>query len=168
MKKQTTEVKIKEEVNKLEEAKRLIAEEEKKEYPNDEGYKGVFINAHIAELNGEEWAYNEGCLSIPKIREDVYRKTAIIGYWLSEELWGRGIMPEAVKLMTNYVFTHFDFIRVQASVYSKNPASMRVLEKAGFRREGLLRSYLRINGIWQDHYLYARIADDPPGAGTKG
>jgi ribosomal-protein-alanine N-acetyltransferase len=42
-----------------------------------------------------------------------------------------------------------------------------VLEKAGFRREGLLRSYLRINGIWQDHYLYARIADDPLAAGTK-
>ncbi|RVC51547.1 N-acetyltransferase, partial [Mesorhizobium sp. M4B.F.Ca.ET.088.02.2.1] len=49
-----------------------------------------------------------------------------------------------------------------------NARSIRVLEKAGFRREGLLRSYLRINDIWQDHYLYARIADDPPGAGTKG
>jgi ribosomal-protein-alanine N-acetyltransferase len=43
-----------------------------------------------------------------------------------------------------------------------------VLEKAGFRREGLLRSYLRINGFWQDHYLYARIVDDEPGMRTKG
>lgn len=54
-----------------------LEEDEKKEYPNDEGYKGVFINAHIAKLAGEEWAYNEGCLSIPKIREDVYRKEEV-------------------------------------------------------------------------------------------
>ena len=48
-------------------------EDEKGEYPDAPGYKGVFINAHIADLNGKEWAYNEGCLSIPKIREDIYR-----------------------------------------------------------------------------------------------
>jgi peptide deformylase len=48
-------------------------EDEKDEFPDAPGYKGVFINAHIKELNGAEWSYNEGCLSIPKIREDVYR-----------------------------------------------------------------------------------------------
>lgn len=48
-------------------------EETKEEYPGDNGFKGVFINAHIVETNGEEWPYNEGCLSIPKIREDIYR-----------------------------------------------------------------------------------------------
>ncbi len=48
-------------------------ENEKDEYPDSPGYKGVFINAHIVELKGKEWAYNEGCLSIPKIREDVLR-----------------------------------------------------------------------------------------------
>jgi peptide deformylase len=48
-------------------------EDEKDDYPDAPGYKGVFINAHIKKLNGEEWPYNEGCLSIPKIREDVYR-----------------------------------------------------------------------------------------------
>lgn len=48
-------------------------EDEKGEYPDEPGYKGVFINAHILEIDGKEWAYNEGCLSIPKIREDVYR-----------------------------------------------------------------------------------------------
>ncbi|HEY8689345.1 MAG TPA: peptide deformylase [Chitinophagaceae bacterium] len=54
-----------------------LDEEEKKEYPSDEGYKGVFINAHISSINGEDWAYNEGCLSIPKIREDIYRKEKV-------------------------------------------------------------------------------------------
>ena len=60
-------------------------EEEKKEYPNDEGYKGVFINAHISSLNGEEWPYNEGCLSIPKIREDIYRKQEVTIDFLDEK-----------------------------------------------------------------------------------
>lgn len=48
-------------------------EDEKDDFPDAPGYKGVFINAHIIELNGAEWSYNEGCLSIPKIREDVFR-----------------------------------------------------------------------------------------------
>jgi len=52
-------------------------EDEKGEFPDEPGYKGVFINAHIKELNGDEWSYNEGCLSIPKIREDVYREEEV-------------------------------------------------------------------------------------------
>ena len=54
-----------------------LDEEEKEEYPEDVGYKGVFINAHMVDQTGEDWAYNEGCLSIPKIREDIYRKEKI-------------------------------------------------------------------------------------------
>lgn len=90
-------------------------------------------------------------------RQDVYRKTAIIGYWLSEELWGQGIMPEAVKLITGYAFSQLDFIRVQASVYSKNPASMRVLEKAGFTKEGVMRNAVVKNGQVMDEHLFAII-----------
>lgn len=52
-------------------------EDEKGEYPDEPGYKGVFINAHIVELNGKEWCYNEGCLSIPKIREDIMRNESV-------------------------------------------------------------------------------------------
>ena len=61
-----------------------LDDEEKKEYPNDEGYKGVFINAKISSLDGEEWCYNEGCLSIPKIREDIYRKQKVTIDFLDE------------------------------------------------------------------------------------
>jgi RimJ/RimL family protein N-acetyltransferase len=89
------------------------------------------------------------------LREDVYRKTGVIGYWLSEELWGRGIMPEAVRLMTDYAFSHFDFIRLQASVYSKNPASMRVLEKAGYVKEGVLKNAVIKNNVVMDEHIYA-------------
>jgi peptide deformylase len=52
-------------------------DDEKAEYPDDPGFKGVFINAHVVELDGEEWPYNEGCLSIPKIREDIYRHETV-------------------------------------------------------------------------------------------
>ena len=51
--------------------------DEKGEYPDEPGYKGVFINAHILKVNGNEWSYNEGCLSIPKVREDIFRNEEI-------------------------------------------------------------------------------------------
>lgn len=54
-----------------------MEEEEKAAFPGDTGTKAVFINAHISEVNGKEWGYNEGCLSIPKIREDIYRQEAV-------------------------------------------------------------------------------------------
>ena len=54
-----------------------LEDDEKNDYPGDDGYKGIFINAHITLLEGKEWGYNEGCLSIPKIREDVYRQQTV-------------------------------------------------------------------------------------------
>ncbi len=54
-----------------------MEEDERKEYPGDKGYKGVFINAHIIKKEGDEWPYNEGCLSIPKIREDILRQEKV-------------------------------------------------------------------------------------------
>ncbi|MEP6616012.1 MAG: peptide deformylase [Ginsengibacter sp.] len=54
-----------------------LNEEEKLDYPGDRGYKGVFINAQLVTASGEEWAYNEGCLSIPKIREDIFRQEKV-------------------------------------------------------------------------------------------
>ena len=58
--------------------------DEKDEFPGDEGYKGIFINARIKEINGQEWLYNEGCLSIPKIREDILRKESVTLNFLDE------------------------------------------------------------------------------------
>ena len=61
-----------------------LGEDEKDDYPGDEGYKGVFINAKIKELQGDEWPYNEGCLSIPKIREDILRKESVTIHFFDE------------------------------------------------------------------------------------
>ena len=60
-------------------------EDEKGIYPDEPGYKGVFINAHIAELDGKEWSYNEGCLSIPKIREDIMRNESVTLNYVDEK-----------------------------------------------------------------------------------
>lgn len=59
-------------------------DDEKGQFPDEPGYKGVFINAHIKELNGKEWSYNEGCLSIPKIREDIYRNETVTLEFMDE------------------------------------------------------------------------------------
>lgn len=61
-----------------------LEEDEKDDYPGDDGYKGVFINAKVQETDGEEWPYNEGCLSIPKIREDILRKETVTIHFFDE------------------------------------------------------------------------------------
>jgi peptide deformylase len=61
-----------------------LEEDEKNDYPGDDGYKGVFINAIVQETDGEEWPYNEGCLSIPKIREDILRKETVTIHFFDE------------------------------------------------------------------------------------
>lgn len=62
-----------------------MEEDEKKSYPDNPGIKKVFINAQIKDLDGEEWAYNEGCLSIPKIREDIYRPEMVVLEYMDEQ-----------------------------------------------------------------------------------
>lgn len=63
---------------------RNMEEEEKAEYPGDEGIRAAFINPHLVELHGNEWSYNEGCLSIPKIREDIFRQESVTLRYLDE------------------------------------------------------------------------------------
>lgn len=89
---------------------------------------------------------------------DIHRKTATFGYWLGQELWGRGIMSEATTLITDHIFKTFDIIRIQANVNSDNPASMRVLEKAGFIKEGILRNAIFTKrGEILDEHVYALL-----------
>lgn len=59
-------------------------EDEKGTYPDEPGFKGVFINAHISSLSGKEWSYNEGCLSIPKVREDIMRQETVVLDYVDE------------------------------------------------------------------------------------
>jgi 3-polyprenyl-4-hydroxybenzoate decarboxylase len=108
-----------------------------------------------------------GGITLANIRHGV-SQSGQIGYWIGEQYAGQGYMVEALGLVSLFAFDTMRLHRIEAACIPDNKRSIRVLEKAGFQREGLLRSYLRINGIWQDHYLYALIADDQLGGRTKG
>jgi RimJ/RimL family protein N-acetyltransferase len=87
-------------------------------------------------------------------------------YLLRPERWGRGLVTEGVARLVEHAFRDLGLHRIWASCLPENPASARVLEKLGFRREGLLRRNLRIHGMWRDSWLYAVLADEwPPPAG---
>jgi RimJ/RimL family protein N-acetyltransferase len=91
--------------------------------------------------------------------DDVDRRTAEIGYWLAEPYWGRGIATAAVTAVSEYAFHRFDLARLQARVFEGNDASMRVLEKAGYEREGRLRRSVTKGDRTIDSYIYARVRD---------
>ncbi|HMN74183.1 MAG TPA: GNAT family protein [Rhodoblastus sp.] len=102
-----------------------------------------------------------GGLTIGQIRRGV-AQAATIGYWVGVDYAGQGYMSRALRAAVAYSFQTLRLHRVEAACLPTNAASIRVLESAGFRREGLARSYLRINGRWQDHLLFAVLENDPP------
>lgn len=91
---------------------------------------------------------------------DVLRRSMEIGYWLGEPFWARGIATEAVVAMTHYAFEHFDIARLYGYVFEWNPASARVLEKAGYRLEGRLRKAVTKDGRTMDMLVYGFTEDD--------
>jgi [ribosomal protein S5]-alanine N-acetyltransferase len=86
---------------------------------------------------------------------DVHARSAELGYWLAEPYWGKGIATEAVRGVVRYAFQHTDLIRIFAHVFEGNPASVRVLEKAGFTCEGRMRQSVVKSGRVLDQFLYA-------------
>lgn len=92
-----------------------------------------------------------------KLGSDINRRCAEIGYWLSQEHWGKGIISEAIEQVVGYGFRELDLIRIYAEVFEWNPASAKVLEKAGFSCEGRMRQSAIKDGEIIDQLLYARI-----------
>jgi len=88
---------------------------------------------------------------------DVARLSAEIGYWLGEPFWGRGLAPEAVKLLTDYGFAQFKLVRIFAGAFAWNPASARVLEKAGYTFESRSRKSVVKDGHILDQLNYVMI-----------
>jgi [ribosomal protein S5]-alanine N-acetyltransferase len=91
---------------------------------------------------------------------DVYCRTAEIGYWLAESCRGRGIATDAVRAIVPAAFARFGIVRLQAGVFSNNPASMRVLEKAGFVREAVHANAIWKHGRLLDEVVYVRFGPD--------
>lgn len=89
------------------------------------------------------------------LKSDVERRSAEMGYWLGEVVWGKGIATAAVRGLIDYGFEAFGLTRIFAVPFANNPASARVLEKAGFVREGVMRRSAIKDGVVLDQVLYA-------------
>jgi [ribosomal protein S5]-alanine N-acetyltransferase len=101
-----------------------------------------------------------GGLTLANIRRGV-AQAGSIGYWVGAPLIRRGYMTAAVRALIPFCFKTLRLHRLEAACIPGNAASVSLLEKTGFTREGYAREYLCINGIWQDHLLYARLAGGP-------
>lgn len=88
--------------------------------------------------------------------------SATIGYWIAEEFAGRNVTPISVALATDICFRELNLHRVEICIRPENRASLRVVEKLGFRYEGYRRRYIHIDGDWRDHYAFALVREDVP------
>lgn len=93
-------------------------------------------------------------------QEDIHRNNAEIGYWLGEPYWGLNITTSAVLQMTGWIFENTSITRLFAGVFETNKASMRVLEKAGYRLEAIHRKAIIKNDVVLDEYLFVRLAGE--------
>ncbi len=113
---------------------------------SDQGYAfGIFLN-HSEELVGR--------VALSNLVRGAWHN-ATLGYFVGEAHNGKGYATEAVGLTLRYAFETANLHRVQAGVIPRNVGSIKVLERSGFRFEGLALKYLNINGVWEDHRIYA-------------
>jgi ribosomal-protein-alanine N-acetyltransferase len=100
-----------------------------------------------------------GGITLANVRRGIVQ-AGTVGYWTGEPYAGRGYMTTALRLLLPTLFGELNLHRVEAACIPGNAASVRVLEKCGFVREGLARRYLCINGVWQDHLLFGMLHED--------
>jgi [ribosomal protein S5]-alanine N-acetyltransferase len=101
-----------------------------------------------------------GGITLGGVRRGV-SQTGTLGYWMGAAHAGRGRMTRAVAAVVDFAFTRLRLHRVEAACIPENTASIALLEANGFRREGYARSYLKIDGGWRDHVLFALVDSDP-------
>ena len=128
-------------------------------FPYKENDAEFFINS----TNGEEPQQTFGIEYDGKfsgviglvIQKDVYQKSAEIGYWIGEPFWGKGIATKAVELITKYGFDELNLNRIYTGVLEYNVASMKVLEKNGFQKEGIFKNaVLKNDKVYDEHRFY--------------
>ncbi|UDL96112.1 MULTISPECIES: GNAT family N-acetyltransferase [Lichenihabitans] len=141
-------------------------------WPADDLTRASFrrrIRAHAEEIEADDaypfLIFREdetliGGLTIGQVTRGV-SQTATLGYWMGQPYAGHGYMSRAVRAAAHFTFGTLRLHRFEAACLAHNNASIRVLERVGFQREGFARSYLRINGRWQDHILFALLESDP-------
>ena len=100
-----------------------------------------------------------GGINIGNVRRGV-SQSASLGYWIGEKYSRKGYMKEALKLLIPSLFVDLRLNRIEAATLEENTASKNLLKKIGFKKEGVLRKYLKINGTWRDHILYGLLEND--------
>jgi [ribosomal protein S5]-alanine N-acetyltransferase len=108
-----------------------------------------------------------GALTLDNIRRGP-AQTGTFGYWIGQPFARQGYMREAILALTHHAFTRMDLSRLEAACLPENVASRGVLEKCGFKYEGVAQSYLQINGRWRNHVLYANLRGDRRGRTDVG
>ena len=135
-------------------------------YPYTERDAGEFIRAMRASDRTKTFAFAitagdalAGSIGVFRC-ENIHARTAEMGYYIGEAYWGRGLATSAVRQVRDFIFEHTDIIRIFAEPFARNTASCRVLEKAGFQLEGVLRSNAVKNGKILDMKLYASVKEE--------
>lgn len=125
-----------------------------------------YINDCIARAGGKQIDYAvvvdgraAGGISVT-VKDDVYEKSAELGYWLAEEYWRNGIMSRAVRQICKEAFAAFDIVRIFAEPFADNAGSRRVLEKAGFTYEGTMRNGVYKNGKIRSYCMYSVLREE--------
>lgn len=108
-----------------------------------------------------------GAVTLDNIRRGP-AQSGTLGYWIGEPHARQGYMREAIEAVVHYGFAMLDLSRMEAACLPENVASRRVLEKAGFKYEGVAQSYLQIDGRWRNHVLYANLRPDRRGRTEVG
>jgi ribosomal-protein-alanine N-acetyltransferase len=135
---------------------RLRVKRAAREIATDEAYSlFIFDNRSEALIGG---------LTLGLVRRGV-AQACTLGYWMGQRHAGKGHMTEAVRGALRFAFSDLALHRVEAACLPSNEPSRRLLERVGFQQEGMARAYLRINGAWTDHLLYAALSSDRLPAG---
>lgn len=121
------------------------------EWRDDEGYSFFIFDRQSDTLVGG--------LGLSNLRRGV-AQTATLGYWVGQPFARRGFVSAATRLVLDFSFGHLGLHRVEAACLPTNAASRGLLEKVGFTHEGYARGYLRIDGAWRDHVLYAMLREE--------
>jgi len=132
-------------------------------HPYTEGDAQRWLEYSCGEPTAVQWAIEVDGEAVGGIglepQGDIERISAEIGFWLGRAFWGRGLMTQAVSAVSEWALNQPRCLRLYASVLEWNPASMRVLEKAGYQREGRLRRSAIKDGAVVDRVLYARVRE---------
>jgi len=137
---------------------RLRVKRAAREIAADEAYSLFILDGRSETLLGG--------LTLGLVRRGV-AQACTLGYWMGQRHAGKGHMSEAVRGAVHFAFSELALHRVEAACLPNNEPSRRLLERVGFQQEGIARAYLRINGSWADHLLYAALASDTLPGGPR-